>query len=123
MRKKPAAGYVLNSFVASVPIRRLRRNPWPKNSREFLGCASALCASGLWVRYSSFSLEDGTIWCYPFAFTETETSSNSLLFGWPGFNQFDPDFNYLGTWMVGSIFWEALDQFPQANLGAWLAAH
>jgi hypothetical protein len=123
MRKKPAAGYVLNSFVASVPIRRLRRNPWPENSREFLGCASALCASGLWVRYSSFSLEDGTIWCYPFAFSETESAAGSLLYGWPGFNTFDESWSYLGTWKVGSIFWEQLDQIPQANLGAWVSAH
>jgi hypothetical protein len=123
MRKKPAAGYVLNSFVAAAPIRRMNRNPWPPNSRHFNGTASALCASGLWVSYSQFTLEDGTNWVFPFAYSATELLANSLLYGWPGFNRFDPEFNYLGTWTVGSIFWEPLDQFLDSNLTVWLAAH
>lgn len=123
MRKKPAGGYALDVSAVAGPIRSLKRNPWPIDAHYFNGTNSALCASGDWVAYADFTMEDGTDHLFPFAFSLTKSGADSLLYGWPGFGDLDSDELYLGTYKTGVIYYDPFDEIPKSNLSVWIASH
>jgi hypothetical protein len=123
MSKKPAAGYVLDVSAVAGPIRSLDRNPWPAAAHYFNGTQTALCASGQWVAYASFTMDDGTDRYFPYAYDMTQAGAAALLYGWPGFCDLDSEETYLGTYALGAIYHSPFDSILAADLTAWLAAH
>jgi hypothetical protein len=121
--KKPAAGYVLDVSAVAGPIRSLDRNPWPAAAHYFNGNGTALCASGQWVAYASFTMHDSTDRFFPFAYNPTQAGAAALLYGWPGFGDLDAEEIYLGTHTVGVIYHDPFDSILAADMSAWCAAH